>query len=190
MAELNPGLKLHRKLKAGETLVLPPGKFSEREREMLQGILPSHDYPNTNSLQLLSKLVDFATKAKAGAVARPYTVRAGDTLSSICAKRDIPVKLVISLNPSLEASKGDALTYPLRQGERLADVLRARDISMDEVRQLNPGVNLDSLPAGATILLPGKFSRREREVRAGLAPTAAVGAALAGSWFLKSRRRD
>lgn len=244
MAELNPGLKLHRKLKAGETLVLPPGKFSEREREMLQGILPSHDYPNTNSLQLLSKLVDFATKAKAGAVARPYTVRAGDTLSSICAKRDIPVKLVISLNPSLEASKGDALqageklllpghrysrrdreimagiatgvgkggtrTYPLRQGERLADVLRARDISMDEVRQLNPGVNLDRLPAGATILLPGKFSRREREVLAGLVPTqvtaathqpvahggaglaltAAVGAALAGSWFLKSRRRD
>ena len=115
MAELNPGLKLHRKLKAGETLVLPPGKFSEREREMLQGILPSHDYPNTNSLQLLSKLVDFATKAKAGAVARPYTVRAGDTLSSICAKRDIPVKLVISLNPSLEASKGDAL----QAGEKL-----------------------------------------------------------------------
>ena len=126
----------------------------------------------------------------AGAGARPYTVRAGDTVGSICAKRDIPIDLVISLNPVLKESGGDVLlagekllipghrysardreimagiatgvgkggtrTYPLREGERLADVLRARDISMAEVEELNPGVNLKQLPAGATIILPGK----------------------------------
>ena len=190
LRELNPGLNVRRKLKGGETLVLPPGKFSERELEMLQGILPTSSYTGKDAPNLITGLVNAVTKAKAGAGARPYTVRAGDTVGSICAKRDIPIDLVISLNPVLKESGGDVLlagekllipghrysardreimagiatgvgkggtrTYPLREGERLADVLRARDISMAEVEELNPGVNLKQLPAGATIILPGK----------------------------------
>lgn len=94
------------RLEAGQRLLLPAGKFSSRDMQMLRGL-------------------------QAGTNTRRYTVRAGEAIDEIVQKRSI---------------------------------------SMQEVRKLNPGVNVHRLRGGDVLVLPERFSAREREAFVGYVP--------------------
>lgn len=177
--KLNPDTNLNR-LRGGDVLTLPE-RFSAREREAFVGYVP---------LEFLQERPPFWVKMKRALVrshtkaVRPYTVRRGDTLASICAKRGISEADVKALNkrtgvlsrieagqtiliPGGNLSERDKLIisgikrggatrkYPVRQGETLDDIITKRKITMEEIERLNPGMNLKkSLQPGATLLLP------------------------------------
>lgn len=131
----------------------------------------------------------------ASASTRPYTVRKGDTLFSICKKRGIKLEEVKSLNPKLkehDIREGQTITlpskylslrdlnilrginlkgarsYPVREGETIGDIIGKRNITMDEVEKLNPNVDLKRLKEGQVIKLPaGKYTKREKEMMVG-----------------------
>lgn len=126
---------------------------------------------------------------------RPYTLRQGDTLSSIAEKRDIDLNQLIKLNHEIDPNnvgadqtilvpvgklserdrlildgmgKGKYRTYPMRKGEKLSDVLSKRNITLKEFEDLNPGVNADKIPDNTIINLPrNKYTVREREMLIG-----------------------
>uniref|UniRef100_A0A061S4E5 Chitinase-related protein n=1 Tax=Tetraselmis sp. GSL018 TaxID=582737 RepID=A0A061S4E5_9CHLO len=126
---------------------------------------------------------------------RPYTIRKGDTLSSICVKREIAMEDVLQLNQDLDPDNilagttillpagklskrdmeivngiktGASREYPVREGETLADILERRKITMDEFLLLNPETDPEEIKAGQIILLPsGKFTVREQEMLTG-----------------------
>lgn len=126
---------------------------------------------------------------------RPYTIRKGDTLNSICRKRDIPLEDVLQLNPDispdviiagqtilLPAGKlserdkeifggivtGEARLYPVREGETLEDILGKRGITMKEFTALNPDINVNNIESKQIIKLPSdKYTIREQEMLAG-----------------------
>lgn len=131
----------------------------------------------------------------AAANTRPYTVRKGDTLFSICSKRGIQMQEVKSLNPKLKENdirEGQTIAlpsrylslrdlnilqginlkgsrnYPVREGETIQDIIGKRGITMDEARKVNPNVNLYALKEGQVIQLPaGKYTKREKEMMMG-----------------------
>ena len=124
---------------------------------------------------------------------RPYTIRGGDTLNSICSKRGLEVEDVLNLNTDLNpdviiagktillpAGKlserdleivegirtGGVRDYPVRAGEKLEDILDKRGITMEEFKNLNPDVG--KIQDNQVILLPSnKFTVREQEMLAG-----------------------
>lgn len=126
---------------------------------------------------------------------RPYTVRKGDTLSSIAKKRDLSFEELVKLNHDvkpedltegqtivLPAGKlsardkeilqgigpGTYRTYPVRAGETIEDIISKRSISRREADQLNADLNLDNLFEHQLIKLPAnKFTVREREMLTG-----------------------
>lgn len=126
---------------------------------------------------------------------RPYTLRQGDTLSSIAEKRDIDLNQLIKLNHEIDVNnvradqtilvpvgklserdrmildgmgKGKYRTYPIRKGEKLSDVLSKRNISLKEFEDLNPGVDPDRIQDNMIINLPrNKYTAREREMLTG-----------------------
>jgi LysM repeat protein len=128
---------------------------------------------------------------------RPYTVRKGDTLSTVCEKRGYDVRDVMALNYGLDAdyivegqtillpasnlSKRDKdilsgigpktyRTYPVRKGETIQDIIAPRKITMDEVEALNPEADLRHLAEHQVIKLPpNKYTLREREMLMGVA---------------------
>mmetsp|Transcript_20 Transcript_20/g.47 ORF Transcript_20/g.47 Transcript_20/m.47 type:complete len:224 (+) Transcript_20:94-765(+) len=126
---------------------------------------------------------------------RPYTVRKGDTLSSICRKRDLVMEEVAQLNPGLnpdlivagktillpagklsERDKeilsgiqtGSFRHYPVREGESLEDIMDRRGITMAEMELLNPDVDLARVKANQVLRLPcNKYTVREQEMLTG-----------------------
>ncbi|KAK9830142.1 hypothetical protein WJX72_009965 [[Myrmecia] bisecta] len=127
---------------------------------------------------------------------RPYTVRKGDTLSSIALKREVKLEDLVALNHAINPDKltegqtiivpagklssrdkeilagigpGTYRTYPVREGEVVDDILAKRKISRAEVEDLNPGVNLNSLPANTLLKLPAdRYTVREKEMLTGV----------------------
>eukprot|EP01024_Parvocaulis_polyphysoides_P005569 TRINITY_DN11398_c0_g1_i1.p3 TRINITY_DN11398_c0_g1~~TRINITY_DN11398_c0_g1_i1.p3 ORF type:complete len:217 (-),score=28.72 TRINITY_DN11398_c0_g1_i1:281-847(-) len=127
---------------------------------------------------------------------RPYTVRKGDTLSSIAKKRGFEVEELLNLNDQinpdfliegqtlvlpagkLSARDKDILsgigpssyrTYPVRAGEKIEDIISKRGITMEEINDLNPDTDFKkSLVEGQIIKLPpNKFTVREKEMMLG-----------------------
>lgn len=125
---------------------------------------------------------------------RPYTLRKGDTVSTIAQKRGLTVQQVISINPDVKpdaVAAGQTIllpagtlssrdreilegigavyrVYPVRKGESLADIITKRSITRQEMKDLNPGVSLDKLKEGQLLKLPAnKFTVREREMLIG-----------------------
>ncbi|KAK9840508.1 hypothetical protein WJX74_011027 [Apatococcus lobatus] len=123
---------------------------------------------------------------------RPYTVRQGDTLSSIARKRDVQEAELVKLNHDLNVDSlregqtillpagklsgrdreilngigaGTYRTYPVRAGERMGDIISKRGITVAEIEALNPGINIDDLKENQVIKLPAnKYTVREREM--------------------------
>lgn len=136
---------------------------------------------------------------------RPYTLRRGDTLSSIAEKRDMQLKRLIKLNHEIDPNnvgegqtivvpvgklsdrdrlildgmgQGRYRTYPIRKGEKLEEVLSKRGISMEEFEKLNPGVNPKKVPENYVVQLPrNKYTAREREML--------IGAGAPAEWFVE-----
>eukprot|EP01023_Acetabularia_acetabulum_P039999 TRINITY_DN3865_c0_g2_i3.p3 TRINITY_DN3865_c0_g2~~TRINITY_DN3865_c0_g2_i3.p3 ORF type:complete len:210 (+),score=47.37 TRINITY_DN3865_c0_g2_i3:143-772(+) len=127
---------------------------------------------------------------------RPYTVRKGDTLSSVAKKRGFTVEELLSLNDQINPDflvEGQTLivpagklssrdkdilegigpssyrTYPVRAGENIQDIISKRGISMEEIEQLNPEADFSKkLEEGQIIKLPpNKFTVREKEMMLG-----------------------
>mmetsp|Transcript_1593 Transcript_1593/g.3566 ORF Transcript_1593/g.3566 Transcript_1593/m.3566 type:complete len:227 (-) Transcript_1593:121-801(-) len=127
-----------------------------------------------------------------GIAVRPYTLRKGDTATSIAEKRSIELKQIRALNPLvkdlskmragdtilLPASKlskrdkdilhgihsGSTRLYPVRQGETIEAIIKARGVTLEEAQKLNPGANLKKLKGGEEINLPSTaFTVREKE---------------------------
>lgn len=129
---------------------------------------------------------------------RPYTVRRGDTIESISAKRGFEMFEIRKLNSKIDLSdlhegqtlllpagkfsardmlmlKGlevgtDHRNYVVRNGERIDEIVKKRDISMKEVEELNPKINIKKLRGGDVLVLPERFSSREREAFIGFVP--------------------
>ncbi|KAK9795496.1 hypothetical protein WJX73_008256 [Symbiochloris irregularis] len=141
---------------------------------------------------------------------RPYTVRRGDTLSSIAKKRDLSFEELVKLNhdvkpdmlvegqtivlPAGKLSERDKAilqgigpgtyrTYPVRAGETIEDIISKRNISRREVDQLNQEANLDNLFEHQLIKLPAnKFTVREREMLTGTLGVPQEFFSTAGPW--------
>ena len=94
---LNPGFDVSRDLKGGEEIFLPAGHFTEREREVLKGIVPDELlYPHVPDKHAHPKRPIRNQLAFHGTNIRPYTVRKGDTLFAIASKRGVTVEEVRS----------------------------------------------------------------------------------------------
>lgn len=125
---------------------------------------------------------------------RPYTLRKGDSISSIANKRGFTVLQITSINPDLnpdKVSEGQTILlpasglssrdkeilegigsvyriYPVRKGEALSDVMTKRNITRAEMEALNANINLEKLKEGQLLKLPAnKFTVREREMLIG-----------------------
>eukprot|EP01024_Parvocaulis_polyphysoides_P016889 TRINITY_DN17485_c1_g4_i2.p1 TRINITY_DN17485_c1_g4~~TRINITY_DN17485_c1_g4_i2.p1 ORF type:complete len:229 (+),score=35.04 TRINITY_DN17485_c1_g4_i2:69-689(+) len=127
---------------------------------------------------------------------RPYTVRKGDTLSSIAKKRGFGIEELLSLNDQINPDfliEGQTLilpagklsdrdkeilqgigpssyrTYPVRAGESIQDIISKRGITMEEINNLNPDIDFEQkLLEGQIIKLPpNKFTVREKEMMLG-----------------------
>eukprot|EP00879_Flechtneria_rotunda_P001836 GHRR01002002.1.p1 GENE.GHRR01002002.1~~GHRR01002002.1.p1 ORF type:complete len:211 (+),score=42.98 GHRR01002002.1:138-770(+) len=125
---------------------------------------------------------------------RPYTLRKGDTLSTIAQKRGLTEQQILVINPELKPSAvkpGKTILlpagtlsrrdreilegigrvyriYPVRKGETLGDIISKRNITREEMKELNTGVNIDRLKEGQLLKLPAtKFTVREREMLIG-----------------------
>lgn len=102
---VNPDLNTA-KLAEGATILLPAGKLSSRDKEILAGI---------------------------GTGYRVYPVRAGETLNDIISKRKITIKEIQSLNPGININKveaGQVLKLPagkftVREREMLMGIVPA-----------------------------------------------------------------
>ena len=129
---------------------------------------------------------------------RPYTVREGDTAGSIVSKRGLEMNEVRKLNTKIDMSQlqvGQTLLLPagrfssrdlqmlqgletgtdhrkyvVRDKERIKEIVQKRGISLDEVQRLNPNMNLQKIRGGDVLLLPERFSPREREAFSGYVP--------------------
>ena len=94
-------------------------------------------------------------------IVRPYTVRSGDTLFSICRKRGFELSEVTSPAPRLSASC--ALLPASRCDERTS--------TRPQVLALNHGLDPEYILEGQTILLPaGALSSRDKEILSGIGP--------------------
>ena len=99
-----------RSVEAGQKIVLPAGKLSARDREILAGIEPG---------------------SRQGRGFRPYPVRQGETAMDIAAKRKIPMAELVKLNPgvNLEKVKADQVIklpsnkFSVREREMLTGTL-------------------------------------------------------------------
>lgn len=99
-----------RSVEAGQKIVLPAGKLSARDREILAGIEPG---------------------SKQGRGFRPYPVRKGETAVDIAAKRKITMAELDKLNPgvNLEKVKADQVIklpsnkFSVREREMLTGTL-------------------------------------------------------------------
>eukprot|EP00958_Prasinococcus_capsulatus_P020987 scaffold2799_cov408-Prasinococcus_capsulatus_cf.AAC.11 len=93
---INPGYDEARALKGGEEIFLPAGYFSEREREVLKGIVPDELlYPHNADVKATAPKPRLRSQlAFGGTKVRPYTVRKGDTLFAISTKRGVPIDTV------------------------------------------------------------------------------------------------
>ena len=189
---LNPRMNL-RRLRGGDILVLPE-RFSPREREVFAGYVPLEFLQDKPPFWVR---IERALRQSHTAPMRPYTVRKGDTLVSICSKRGLSETDMRALNkhvadldalepgrtiliPGGTLSKRDKLIlagietggvrhYPVREGETLEDIIAKRNISRDEIASLNPKLNLRKrLSPGTELLLPvDRFTIREMEALQG-----------------------
>lgn len=125
---------------------------------------------------------------------RPYTLRKGDSLRTIAAKRGISLQQITSINHDVNLDKvkeGQTILlpagglssrdkeilegigsvyriYPVRRGESLADIMGKRQITRAEMEALNSNINLEHLKEGQLLKLPAnKFTVREREMLIG-----------------------
>lgn len=77
-------LGARRSVEAGQKIVLPAGKLSARDREILAGIEPG---------------------SRQGRGFRPYPVRKGETAADIAAKRKVSMAELQKLNPGVDLEK-------------------------------------------------------------------------------------
>jgi LysM repeat protein len=103
-----------RSVEAGQKIVLPAGKLSARDREILAGIEPGSEQ-----------------RGFRGSAFRPYPVRRGETAADIAAKRKVSMAELQRLNPdvNLEKVKADqvirlpANKFSVREREMLTGTL-------------------------------------------------------------------
>eukprot|EP01025_Chloroclados_australasicus_P009573 TRINITY_DN13659_c0_g1_i3.p2 TRINITY_DN13659_c0_g1~~TRINITY_DN13659_c0_g1_i3.p2 ORF type:complete len:243 (+),score=26.35 TRINITY_DN13659_c0_g1_i3:200-928(+) len=139
-----------------------------------------------------------------GFAVRPYTVRGGDTLTSIARKRGFELSELMKLNHDIDPDnlkegqtiilplgslserdkemikgmdRGKYRVYPLRKGESLEDVLSKRKITMVEFLKLNPELDINNMAETEIVKLPAsKFTVREQAMlRSAGAPSAFFG---------------
>jgi LysM repeat protein len=119
---LNPSLDVTTEdyLVPGMTILLPAGKLSERDNQILSGI-------------------------GSGSKTRIYPVRKGETIQAIAANRGIPIEKLKQLNPAvdLEKLKGDEKLllpggyYTVREKEMLSTVRLVRELNEGTGGHLN-----------------------------------------------------
>lgn len=156
------------------------------------------------TMQRPQRLTTHATRSRRSAVkvlayafdvtVRPYTLRKGDTISSIVDKRGFTIDQVVSINHDVKVDavkEGDTIllpagslssrdkeilggigasyrVYPVRKGEKLSDILSKREISEAEFKELNPGIDGNKIKENQLLKLPSdKFTVREREMLIG-----------------------
>jgi LysM repeat protein len=113
-----------------------------------------------------------APRPPAGANVINYTVRRGDTVSSIARANGMTVAQMIELNPDLDARtmrpgdvlrvrggvapppRDDTVRYVVRPGDTLGSIARATDLTRREIRDLNPEVDFRALRVGDVVRLP------------------------------------
>jgi LysM repeat protein len=114
--------------------------------------------------------------AAASAWARPsvYTVRRGDTLTSIAKRYDVKVSELRRWNRLRKdrIRPGDKLNlrptkrqYRIRKGETLSRIAKREAVSIKDIVRLNPGLNPRKIRAGQIIELPGAAPERKTAKR-------------------------
>lgn len=95
-----------------------------------------------------------------------YTVKPGDTLSTIANRFRVPINLITAssnIRPDTTLRIGQKLTIPnrpgiyyrIKSGDRIAKVASYYSVKLNEIEKDNPTLaNLDLLPVGASIFLP------------------------------------
>lgn len=117
-----------------------------------------------------------ATPPSQGNVIR-YTVRPGDTLSSIARAHNATLVDIYRLNPNIDArylrigdvvrlpggivpppppDQGNAIRYTVRPGDTLSSIARAHNVTLAEIYRLNPALDARYLRVGDVIRMPGR----------------------------------
>lgn len=138
-----------RSVEAGQKIVLPAGKLSARDREILAGIEPG---------------------SKQGRGFRPYPVRKGETATDIAAKRKITMGELQKLNPDvdLERVKADqviklpANKFSVREREMLTGTLGIPVEFFNSPRGATVGVLGGVVLAVAATVAAVLFQKRNR----------------------------
>ncbi len=113
-----------------------------------------------------NKILSEDEQASSGKDFITYTVKPGDTLSTIANRFRVPVRLIskasgISTSSTLRI--GQKLTIPnrpgiyyrIKAGDRLAKVASYYSVKIEDIVKDNPSLhNLDLLPVGASVFLP------------------------------------
>jgi murein DD-endopeptidase MepM/ murein hydrolase activator NlpD len=95
-----------------------------------------------------------------------YTVKPGDTLSTISSRFRVPVHLIskssgirsdstLRVGQKITIPNRPGIYYRIKAGDRLARVASYYSVSIEDIEKDNPSLhNLDLLPVGASIFLP------------------------------------
>jgi LysM repeat protein len=124
-----------------------------------------------------------------------YTVRRGDTVSSIARANGMTMAQMIELNPDLDArtmrpgdvvrvrggvappARDDTVRYIVRPGDTLGSIARASGVPRRQIRDLNPNVDFRALRVGDVVRLPaGAAPPAPAPVEAAVAISPASGA--------------
>lgn len=102
--------------------------------------------------------------AQGGVIA--YTVKKGDTLSSVASQFGVSVETIVGANPGLKARSlkvGQEITvlsisgilYRLRDGETPESVASSFGLSLSQLQEFNRSVDFNAAGPGSTLLIPG-----------------------------------
>lgn len=139
------------------------------EQELVAGLNEKDLSPeelDQKSEDFKNKILSEDEEASSGKDHIAYTVKPGDTLSTISNRFRVPVHLISKssgIRPDSTLRVGQKLTIPnrpgiyyrIKAGDRLAKVASYYSVKVEEIEKDNPSLhNLDLLPVGASIFLP------------------------------------